>query len=94
MSRVSRGKSMKGKVESEMRITGQKRERGESRTGPALNPLKGSSARLPHQLLGCKPYAITKSFIFSELASEFRVKKLYLPGKITCPSDRRQKLVG
>lgn len=42
-------------------------KRGEVRTGPALNPLKGSSARLPHWLHGCNPPAIFNFFVFSGL---------------------------
>ncbi len=42
-------------------------EKGDKRTGPALNPLKGSSARVPHIPTGCKPNAIPKSFFFITL---------------------------
>jgi len=55
------------------------RNRGEKRTGPALNPLKGSSARLPHWLYHCIPQANTNSFVFIALSPDSRVKKLYPP---------------
>jgi hypothetical protein len=59
--------------------------RGEKRTGPALNPLKGSSARLPHCLYYCIPEAKTNSFVFIFLSLDGRVKMLYprenLPGR-------------
>jgi hypothetical protein len=32
----------------------ERQKRGEERTGPALNPLKGSSARLPHSFSGAR----------------------------------------
>ena len=47
------------------------------RTGPALNPLKGSSARLPHCLYYCIPEAKTNSFVFIFLSLGSRVKMLY-----------------
>jgi hypothetical protein len=59
--------------------------RGEWRTGPALNPLKGSSVRLPHAQEECNLYAIPNFFVFNRVELHFQVKKLYLPGKFTCP---------
>jgi len=51
--------------------------RGEKRTGPALNPLKGSSARLPHCRNQCSSQAKTNSFVFNFLSLDSRVKMLY-----------------
>jgi hypothetical protein len=45
--------------------TNLKKKKGEKRTGPALNPLKGSSARLPHALEKCNLRAILNPFIFN-----------------------------
>ena len=42
-------------------------DRGEWRTGPALNPLKGSSARLPHHFRVCNLRAIPKAFVFNRV---------------------------
>ena len=53
------------------------RNRGEKRTGPALNPLKGSSVRLPHCLYYCILGANSNSFVFSFLSLHCRVKMLY-----------------
>jgi hypothetical protein len=53
------------------------KKRGEKRTGPALNPLKGSSVRLPHCLYYCISAAKLKLFIFSQLSPHCRVKKLH-----------------
>jgi hypothetical protein len=65
-------------------LTSRRKCRGEERTGPALNPLKGSSARLPHCPRGCNLQAILKCFIIIEVELHFPVKKLYpfenLPG--------------
>jgi hypothetical protein len=47
------------------RVTCRQKKWGESRTGPALNPLKGSSARLPHCQKECMLSAIHNFFIFS-----------------------------
>jgi len=49
-----------------------KLKKGDKRTGPALNPLKGSSARVPHAWKGCKSRAISKSCIFIALLAEPR----------------------
>jgi len=48
------------------------RKKGDKRTGPALNPLKGSSARVPHVGKGCKPRAISKWFVFIALVAKPR----------------------
>jgi hypothetical protein len=45
---------------------------GEKRTGPALNPLKGSSARFPHGSEICIPRAIHKPCVISKLNSRSR----------------------
>jgi hypothetical protein len=43
------------------------KKRGEKRTGPALNPLKGSSVRLPHCLYYCILGAKINLFVFNRL---------------------------
>jgi hypothetical protein len=53
------------------------KKRGEERTGPALNPLKGSSARLPHAFLEMQAvYQCTKP-VFSQLRTWSLVKMHY-----------------
>ena len=51
--------------------------RGEKRTGPALNPLKGSSARLPHCRNYCSSQAKSNFIVFSLLSPDSRVKMFY-----------------
>src|SRR2546430_9411350 len=49
-------------------------ENGEKLAGPALNPLKGSSANSSHASELCKFCAIAKSFSYSTSASQSFVK--------------------
>jgi hypothetical protein len=52
------------------------------RAGPALNPLKGSSARLPHEPEGMHAVDHPNLFIFNPLNKRWLVKTSYPRGKI------------
>src|SRR5690242_18923514 len=64
------------------------------RTGPALNPLKGSSARLSHCLLVCTPQAKPNCFISSPLSLGLLVKMFHPPRKFTCQEVPPYPLTG
>jgi len=66
---------------------------GEKRTGPALNPLKGSSARLPHPAQRCNLPAILIP-LFSTNSMLFPGKKALLPPKNYLPETALPQLVG
>ncbi len=61
---------------------------GEKRTGPALNPLKGSSARLPPPRLRTAPSSPLLIRLFPTHSTLFPSKKNPTPRKITCPKRR------
>ncbi len=75
-----------------VQITLRQKCRGEKRTGPALNPLKGSSARLPHLPKNCNLAATTTS-LFSIHSKLFPGKKALLPPKNYLPTGAFLALV-
>src|SRR5215467_293748 len=67
-----------------------RRKVGEKRTGPALNPLKGSSARfsLIHQR--CNHRSKLDPFVFNKPLSELHEKKSYPREKLLIPFFSRE----